>query len=310
MSDVLPRVTGLLLIEVINSNPNGDPDRESDPRQRPDQRGEISPVSFKRKLRDLVHMKDGPVWQEMQRRLQLDVEHFHILETRGRDRPEINRELLQDDGQIFMRKYWDGRIFGNTFLEKKEKAASGDEEAEGKKKGKKDDAEKVKQLETIKTGVVQFGLGLSVAPIRIERHTNTNMSGVQEGKDRGMAPMGYRFVPHGIYAMPFFVNPSQGHKTGCTVKDLELLKAVIPHAYAHTRSHARPVVELIHGWYIEHSNPLGSCSDFDLIRALTPKRKAPVNEPSASRDDYDIPSALPTELASRVRSVTDLMLLM
>ena len=39
------RYTGLLIIEVINSNPNGDPDRESDPRQRPDGRGEISPVS-------------------------------------------------------------------------------------------------------------------------------------------------------------------------------------------------------------------------------------------------------------------------
>ena len=30
------RFTGLLIIEVVNSNPNGDPDRESDPRQRPD----------------------------------------------------------------------------------------------------------------------------------------------------------------------------------------------------------------------------------------------------------------------------------
>ena len=30
------RATGLLVIEAINSNPNGDPDRESDPRQRPD----------------------------------------------------------------------------------------------------------------------------------------------------------------------------------------------------------------------------------------------------------------------------------
>ena len=40
------RFTGLLIIEVVNSNPNGDPDRESDPRQRPDGRGEISPVSL------------------------------------------------------------------------------------------------------------------------------------------------------------------------------------------------------------------------------------------------------------------------
>ena len=33
------RATGLLLIEVVNSNPNGNPDQESDPRLRPDERG-------------------------------------------------------------------------------------------------------------------------------------------------------------------------------------------------------------------------------------------------------------------------------
>jgi CRISPR-associated protein Csd2 len=51
MNDNIKRSTGLLIIEVVNSNPNGDPDRESDPRQRPNGLGEISPVSFKRKLR-------------------------------------------------------------------------------------------------------------------------------------------------------------------------------------------------------------------------------------------------------------------
>ena len=34
------RVTGLLVIEAINSNPNGNPDMDSDPRQRHDERGE------------------------------------------------------------------------------------------------------------------------------------------------------------------------------------------------------------------------------------------------------------------------------
>ena len=43
------RGTGLLIIEVRHSNPNGDPDAESDPRTiDADGLGLISPVSFKR----------------------------------------------------------------------------------------------------------------------------------------------------------------------------------------------------------------------------------------------------------------------
>ena len=130
------RATGLLVIEVINSNPNGDPDRESDPRQRPDGKGEISPVSFKRKVRDLIENQDGAVWQEVSAAMSLDRDRFAILD-RGRDRIVIAKELKDNDAQ-FKNKYWDGRIFGNTLLE--EGAA-----------------------DTIRTGVVQFGLGLSVA---------------------------------------------------------------------------------------------------------------------------------------------------
>ena len=278
-TDPIVRATGLLVIEVINSNPNGDPDRESDPRQRPDGKGEISPVSFKRKVRDLIENQDGDVWKETSKAMNLDPKQFVILESRGRDRNAINKELK--DG-TFRDKYWDGRVFGNTFLE------------EG-------------GSDTIKTGVVQFGLGLSVAPIDISRHTNTSKSGVQEGKDRGMAPMGYRFVPHGVYWMPFFVNPSAAQKSGCTMQDIELLLKVIPFAYPHTRSHARPMVEVRHAWYIEHKNVLGSCSDLALIAALTPTKKENPGSPSKSWEDYDIPTALPDELRKKVGSVRDLM---
>src|SRR4249919_3986123 len=91
----LVRATGLLVIEVVNSNPNGDPDNESDPRTRVGDRGEISPVSFKRKLRDLVEDKSGPVWQEISARFEpaLEAEDFRILEHRGRDREQIAREI-------------------------------------------------------------------------------------------------------------------------------------------------------------------------------------------------------------------------
>ena len=273
------RFTGLLIIEAVNSNPNGDPDRESDPRQRPDGRGEISPVSFKRKVRDLIEAKEGAVWRAMKEEMDLDDDRFMILESRGRDRRQIEGELK--DGS-FQGRYWDGRVFGNTFLE--EGAA-----------------------DTIKTGVAQFGLGLSVAPIDISRHTNTNKAGVQEGKDRGMAPMGYRFVPHGVYCMPFFVNPSMAHKSGCTQRDIDLLFKVMPYAYAHTRSHARPFVDLRHAWVIEHQSALGSCSDFAIIDALTPARNGDAATPSNAWTDYTVPVRLPDELAARVAEVRDLM---
>ena len=290
------RATGLLIIEVINSNPNGDPDRESDPRQRPDGRGEISAVSFKRKLRDLVEWK-GDVWEELASNFQpkLTSDKFEILESRGRNRQEI-AGLLTGDGSAFKQRYWDGRIFGNTFLESMK-----DEDA--KKLGFKEKEISEFKANAIKTGVVQFVQGLSVAPVEIERQTNTNKAGVEGDKDRGMAPMAYRFVQHGVYCMPFFVNPSMANKSGCDALDIELMKKLIPHAYAHTRSHARPFVEIRHAWYCEHNNPLGSCSDFALIDALKPKKKIDANKPSTSWDDYDVPTCLPDDLKNKVECV-------
>jgi Cas7 group CRISPR-associated protein Csh2 len=289
----IKRATGLLILEVVNSNPNGDPDRESDPRQRPNGLGEISPVSFKRKLRDLLEDEIGPVFIEVRKNLGIKAEDYRILESRGRIRAEITKEMGEDikefdqekfNNSAFVKKYWDGRLFGNTFLE------------EGGNKG------------YIKTGVAQFVMGLSVAPIQIVRHTNTNKSGVQEGKSQGMAPLAYRVVEHGVYCMPFYINPSNAHKSGCTAKDIDLLKALIPYAYDHTRSAIRPDVRIRHAWYMEHKNALGSCADFLLIEALTPKRKG--TDPllaSNSWIDYDVPETLQKNLLDKLESCIDLI---
>ena len=279
--DQINKATGLLVIEVINSNPNGDPDRESDPRQRPDGRGEISPVSFKRKIRDLVEAKDGPVWQGIARTFtpELPPDHYHILESRGRVRGNIEKELKEG---TFQNKYWDARLFGNTFLEKEASTY-------------------------IKTGVAQFALGISIRPIQIERLTNTNKAGVQEGKDRGMAPMAYRIVQHGVYCMPFFINPTAASKSGCTKQDIELLLKLIPYAYSHSASYVRPFVGLRHAWYVEHKSPLGSCSDFELISGLTPRGKVPLEGSTTSWDDYDVPTSLTDQLKNKVGPLRDLI---
>lgn len=184
----------------------------------------------------------------------------------------------------FTNKYWDARVFGNTFLQEK------------------------LSKEFIKTGVIQIGLGVSISPINIIRHTNTNKAGVEDNKQQGMAPLAFRVVEHGVYAMPFYVNPNYADNTGCTTDDIELFKLLVPYAYDLNRSAVRADVRIRHAWYIEHKNILGSCPEYLLIEALTPVRKGDANVPSQSWADYEDKTELPDELKSRIESITDLVI--
>ena len=292
MTNEIKRATGLLVLEVVNSNPNGDPDRESEPRMRPNGLGEISPVSFKRKLRDLVGDHDAPFFRSLPSEFSDSPEYYEILESRGRDRASITKEMGENIKSFdqkkfldspFVKKYWDARVFGNTFLE------------EGGNKG------------YIKTGVVQIGMGLSISPVNVVHHTNTNKAGVQEGKNAGMAPMAYRVVEHGVYCMPFFINPNYAAKSGCTAADIELFKKAIPYAYDLNRSAIRPDVRIRHAWYITHKDSLGSCPDYLLLEALTPERIGNSDDPSEKWSDYEDKRGLSEALLDRVESCVDLM---
>lgn len=305
-NQAIVRATGLLVIEVNNSNPNGDPDRESDPRQRShDQRGIITGVSFKRKLRDLVEEKSGEVWQQFRNDLVLKDEQFCILESRDRgfsdvkDAAEAWKKVValieeEPEGNAVKNKYWDARVFGATFLESGEDAPAG--KGSGKGEGRKH----------IRTGVAQFAIGLSVAPVRIERSTLTKKASAQEEKDRGMAPLGHRVVEHGVYCMPFFINPTAAHKSGCTKQDIELMLKLIPQAYPHTRSAIRPFVDVRHAWYAEHKDALGSFNEFEFIEAMTPNKKENPDKPSTNWAEYNVPPDLPETLKNRVGSFCDL----
>lgn len=288
MEDKINRGTGLLIIEVIESNPNGDPDRENDPRQRNDGRGEITSVSFKRKLRDLVLWKDGPVWKSVCKELRIDESEYSkydIMEHKDIKRADIIKEI--EDG-TFLEKYWDARVFGNTFLESEKEY-------------------------NVQTGVVQFGLAISISPIRIERLTNTKMAPTQEGKSKGMAPLGYRIVQHGVYCMPFFVNATAAVKTRCSKKDIDIILKLIPYAYPHTASYLRSQVNIRYAFYVEHNSPVGKFNDFEIIEELTPKRLGDKEKPSVSKDDYDLEALkeqvkkLDARLEGKAYPIRDLM---
>lgn len=303
-----PRATGLLVIVVENSNPNGDPDQESDPRRRShDNRGMITGVSFKRKPRDLVLRKDEPVWQKLASEFGIkeeegiwskDGNQFDILENRdirGPKRTEVDK-LVKEHFDEFKKRFWDARVFGNTFLEE----------------GVKD---------TIRSGVAQFGLAVSVSPVRVHRLTKTKMAPAQSGREeeegpsRGMAPLAHRIVEHGVYVMPFYINPTgaQGKRsTGCSPLDIALLLSLIRYAYPHTKSDIRTLVEVRHAWYAEHADDLGSFSEFEFIEKLTPRRKVKdekeEKKPSVSgvplEEQYEVQNGLPKDFRGKLKNDT------
>lgn len=327
------RGTGLLIIEVRFSNPNGDPDAESDPRTIDHTgHGLISPVSFKRKLRDLVANKDANAWTFAKGALHLEsdadqrmilhntrrgLDHptekrsvkakYHVLETRFRERGKIGAM----DAFEFAAEFWDARLFGNTFLESIKDKSEKKEESEGSQTKKPKKGSKQEELEKrshfISTGTVQFGPGISIAPIQVIRDTWTNKAGVEETKDRGMAPLAWRVVQHAVYVMPFFVNPCMAVKTGCGTSDVELMQLLIPYAYPLNPSVARPHVELRHAWYATHKTPLGSCPDHLIIDSMTPKKvKGGEDTASTSIEEYEIPTRLPEVVRDRLEDFEDL----
>ena len=288
MDKELHRGTGLLWIEAINSNPNGNPDQDSDPRRRGDGLGEISPVSFKHKVRELIADKEGPIWQEISESLGIkpeDAWRYDILEQKNTKREEVKKL----SGQEFLDRFWDARVFGATFLEDKDQNST-----------------------FIHTGVAQFGLGLSLSTIEVERMTTTKVLPAETGKGKGMAPLAYRIVPYGLYMMPFFINATVARRTQCTPLDIELLLRVIPYAYQETASYIRTQVNIRHAYYVEHARARGCYNDFEIIEALTPRPYEP-EEYGHSIRDYDTDAVeaaiqiLNEKMKGRANPVVDLM---
>jgi len=54
-NNLVPRITGLLILEVRKSTPNGDPERESSPRQRPDGVVKVRRTAIGQRLQYRLH---------------------------------------------------------------------------------------------------------------------------------------------------------------------------------------------------------------------------------------------------------------
>lgn len=296
---VIPRISGSMVFEVINSNPNGDPDAAGMPRQI-DDLGHVSAVSVKKKCRKLIHFKDGPLWHEVLNKLNLEHKRFDIME-----RPDMDRKKIYS---MSPEEVWgscvDNRLFGSTFLENKGGEKTSDDPKD-KKKGKPKNDDKAKRDRYKITGCIYMNEAFSVGPIQVEIFTQTKELAVKEDQSRGMAP-GRSFVRHGIYVMNFGVGWSGDNHDQADLVDLEVFFRVLPFVYDLNRSSARPHVALRHVWAAVHKSSLGSFSETDFWDAMRPRVKDGVEMP-ASIDDYIIPQDIPGRFAEKAFVAKDLM---
>jgi CRISPR-associated protein Csd2 len=219
----------LILFEVTNGNPNGDPDAGNMPRLDPNtNRGLVSDVCLKRKVRNFVETF-APERSEEQ-----DSNGFNILIKQGavieteQKKAEVAAKEQQKDkdkqaeaAMLWLcREFYDVRTFGGVL-------STGDSVMKGSAFG---------QIR----GPVQFTFGQSLHPITPLEITITRCAVTKEADKAKERTMGNKhIVSYGLYAAKGYISPAFAERTGFTQGDLELLFEALLNMFENDRSAAR-----------------------------------------------------------------------
>ena len=248
----------VILFDVENGNPNGDPDAGNMPRIDPETGlGLVTDVCLKRKIRNYVEMvKEGDPNYGIYIResVPLNRSDATAYEALGvtdvkkakKDDPELDRKIRDS----MCRHFYDIRTFGavmTTFV----KAALNCGQVRGP---------------------VQLGFARSVDPIVPQEVTITRVAITTEADaERKGTEMGRKYiVPYGLYRAEGFVSANLARKTtGFSEDDLALLWQAIIHMFDEDRSAARGKMAVRELIVFKHSGELGDAPAhklFDTVR--------------------------------------------
>jgi CRISPR-associated protein Csd2 len=216
----------LILFEVANGNPNGDPDAGNQPRIDPSTaRGLVSDVCLKRKVRNFVQLfppeRNGQGFHIL-------VQQGHILNNEQKRAVEATKEAAKDERRShaervkdwLCREFFDVRTFGQVI-------STGDEVMKGSAFG---------QIR----GQVQFSFGQSVDPIAPIEVTITRCAVTKPEDEKKERTMGQKYiVPYALYKAKCYVSPAFAANTGFDARDFDLLIEALTHLFDHDRSAAR-----------------------------------------------------------------------
>lgn len=231
----------LMLFEVTNGNPNGDPDAGNMPRLDPNtNRGLVSDVCQKRKVRNFIE-------QFPRERASSDANGYNILikqgaviETEQKKGIEAAKAQEKDkDKQAeaamkwLCREFYDVRTFGGVL-------STGNDIMKGSAWGQV-------------RGPVQFTFGQSFHPITPLEIAITRCAVTKEEDKAKERTMGNKhIVPYALYAAKGYVSPAFAERTGFTQTDLDVLFEALTLMFRNDPSAARAEMVLRGLYDFEH----------------------------------------------------------
>lgn len=265
----------VILFDVENGNPNGDPDAGNMPRIDPETGyGLVTDVCLKRKIRNYVEMvkedetgygiyikEDVPLNRSDNRAFEyLGVNEKTVKELKKKD-PDADLKIRD----FMCQNFYDIRTFGavmTTFV----KASLNCGQVRGP---------------------VQIGFARSIDPIVSQEVTITRVAiTTEKDAENKSTEMGRKnIVPYALYRAEGYISANLARKvTGFSEDDLELLWDAIINMFENDHSAARGKMAVRELIVFKHSKELGDCPAYKLFDSIEVKRKEDVVYPRKYQD--------------------------
>jgi len=273
---LINRYDFILLFDVKDGNPNGDPDAGNLPRMDAETgRGLVTDVCLKRKVRNFVglvkseqppfeiYVKEKAVLNNQHKRAYVGIGKPELLE--GDDKKRKGGDAVDEARQWMCRNFYDVRAFGAVM-------------STGINCGQV-------------RGPIQLTFARSVDPVVALEHSITRMAVATEAEAEKQSgdnrTMGRKFtVPYGLYAAHGFVSSFLAKQTGFDENDLELLWQALAQMFEHDRSAARGEMSTRGLYVFKHDSELGNAPAHNLFDLIQVKKNS--EEPARDFVDYTV----------------------
>ena len=278
MSTITNRYEFVLLFDVENGNPNGDPDAGNMPRIDPETgHGLVTDVCLKRKIRNYATLaKEGATGFKIyiQEKAVLNRTHEEAykeceLKYETKKLPKKLEDAQKVTGWMCS-NFYDIRSFG---------AVMTTEVNCGQVRGP-----------------IQLAFAKSVDPIVSQEVSITRMAVTNEKDLEKERTMGRKhIVPYGLYVAHGFVSAALAEKTNFSEEDLSLLWDALINMFEHDRSAARGMMSSRKLFVFKHENKMGNAPAHQLFDLINIERSVGSNGPARSYKDYTVSvGAVPT----------------